>query len=993
MERIGPYQLEARLGEGGMGVVFRARRPDGVEVALKLLRAKGDAERFVREVRTLAQLGASAGFVPLLDAGSSPAGLYLVMPLLPGGDLAQRLRRGPLPLPEVIELGRRLAAALAHAHAVGVVHRDLKPENVLFDDAGRPVVADLGLAKYFLGSESGLSRTGELRGTAGYMPPEQLRDAKRVTPASDVFAWGAVLYEALTGRPAFAGEEPLTRILQTAAAQVAPPRELRPEVPAWLEAMVLTALAPDPTDRYPTGEALHVAFRAASLAPEVVPTGRSGPGAVAAALTLPGVVIVGALAFALRPSSPLATASPAPSASASPERTPGAASSPSQPAPAETPAPSPSPSLAEQTPAPSPTDPLERARAGLLASLQAAARGAPWRVLDLWGDPRGKHGARSSVAVGWLEGDEEVIEVGVDGVVVRWSAATGEERDRFRLGLGAVYRAQILPDATLVVAQDEEVVAFDLRARRRLWAVPTAERAEGLRLDPSRRLLALCARKELRLLELPGLRERWRQPLDGGSWEVELRFLPGREELLANETTCLLTFSLADGARTVVCERLRLKSDQTAGSAKLAVSPDGALAITAVSNEGALRWWDLAARREAGPPLRWDRETNYGATSVAWARDGRALFVGLHDGAVLRARPRAQEPEGRLPVRRPAMVTVLAPGPGERLLTVGVEHPLCAFDGESPRWPEVTNLPMSALAVTPDDQRLVSAGNDVVLWDAAAGRRPRHLVYATRYGPLFLSPSGRRACTPGQRSWTWDLERGGVLATLGDLAAADQVLFLGDDHLILSLGAAVGRRSGRDVGAALWSVDIQGRGDPLVELDGACLALARDPADPMVLRTVTDRTLGRYSIRARRWLARRELPRSRAARSPGGRPLSLSRACLDAQGAAVLVYRSLGDEVVTQRWDLEGEPRELTGGPSHPDHQLAALRWGAAWFEGADSLHAQLVMGRWDRVQPARVDLPLSAGVPFGLVAAPDGERLYLGTSRGLVLTLDLVPR
>ncbi len=238
--QVGPYALEGELGRGGMGVVFRARDPAGRPVALKLLLgarpAQGEAARarFAREARLQAGLGEEAGFVPCLDAGDAPQGPWLVMPLLPGGTLRDRLARGPLAVDDALDLAVALGRALGRAHAAGVVHRDLKPENVLFTGDGRPLVADLGLAKRFAGGAPGaglsvaLSRTGELRGTAGYMAPEQARDAKSVGPPADVFALGALAYEGLTGQPAFGGDSPIQVLAAVIAGQVTPVRALRP---------------------------------------------------------------------------------------------------------------------------------------------------------------------------------------------------------------------------------------------------------------------------------------------------------------------------------------------------------------------------------------------------------------------------------------------------------------------------------------------------------------------------------------------------------------------------------------------------------------------------------------------------------------------------------------------------------------------------------------------------------------------------------------------
>ena len=261
-EPIGRYRVLEVLGRGGTGIVFKAQGPGGL-FAIKVLRpdalAPDALDRFERERALLSSFSSDAGFVPLVESGSTSLGPYFVMPYLARGTLRHALDRSErLPIAETIELGRTLAAALGRAHARNVVHRDMKPENVLFSDDGRPLVADLGLAKLVQSAAgaSTFSRSGELRGTPGYMAPEQAGNSRDVTPAADVFAMGAILYECLAGRQLFEGDTPLEVIAKTTVGFQGSIAAVRPDVPRGLARIVDRCLATDPARRFLDAAAL-----------------------------------------------------------------------------------------------------------------------------------------------------------------------------------------------------------------------------------------------------------------------------------------------------------------------------------------------------------------------------------------------------------------------------------------------------------------------------------------------------------------------------------------------------------------------------------------------------------------------------------------------------------------------------------------------------------------------------------------------------------------
>ncbi|HET6695485.1 MAG TPA: serine/threonine-protein kinase [Gaiellaceae bacterium] len=248
----GRFRLERILGHGGMSEVWLAHdleleRP----VAVKLLSSAGTASRFEREARSVASLS-HPNIVGVFDFGEHEGRPYLVLEYVPGGTLDERLSK-PLSDEDVAEIARDIAAGLAHAHERGIVHRDLKPSNVLFDGEGRAKIADFGVARVL--SDATLTTTGAVVGTAQYMAPEQATGGE-VGPESDVYAFGVILFQLLTGRPPFESEHPVADML-TKSWQDAPAVEsFRPDAPPFLAALAASALALDRHARPADGAAL-----------------------------------------------------------------------------------------------------------------------------------------------------------------------------------------------------------------------------------------------------------------------------------------------------------------------------------------------------------------------------------------------------------------------------------------------------------------------------------------------------------------------------------------------------------------------------------------------------------------------------------------------------------------------------------------------------------------------------------------------------------------
>jgi serine/threonine-protein kinase len=276
-KEVGPYEIEAELGRGAMGVVYRGRhRENGVVRAVKVLTGGSgdyveDVVRFRREAEALARAG-GANVVRVHEAGSAAGSFWYVMDYLPGGSLRERLKRqGRLPWREAASLVAKLARALARCHAVELVHRDVKPENVLFDEDGNPCLSDFGCVRDL--TASALTLTGTFLGTPAYMPPEQMRNA-RVDHRADVYALGVILHEAVTGIRPFTGASWIEICENVEQGRLDLSADLA-TIPPALEKVIKKALVADPEKRCPSAAALAETLETLEVAaPLVAPAPR-----------------------------------------------------------------------------------------------------------------------------------------------------------------------------------------------------------------------------------------------------------------------------------------------------------------------------------------------------------------------------------------------------------------------------------------------------------------------------------------------------------------------------------------------------------------------------------------------------------------------------------------------------------------------------------------------------------------------------------------------
>lgn len=256
---INHYEISGQIGQGGMATVFRAYDPRFKrEVALKLLphallHDPSFRARFEREAQTIASLEHPA-IVPVYDYGEADGQPYLVMRLMTGGTLGDRLAQGPLSVTEVARIFGRLAPALDAAHKQGIIHRDLKPGNILFDQWNEPYLADFGIAKLADGDATkGLTATGGTMGTPAYMSPEQVQGGN-LDGRSDVYALGVILFEMLTGKRPYEAGTPMAVALKHVTDPIPPLPKT--DLPAECQTVINKALAKTPDQRYASASAL-----------------------------------------------------------------------------------------------------------------------------------------------------------------------------------------------------------------------------------------------------------------------------------------------------------------------------------------------------------------------------------------------------------------------------------------------------------------------------------------------------------------------------------------------------------------------------------------------------------------------------------------------------------------------------------------------------------------------------------------------------------------
>jgi WD40 repeat protein/tetratricopeptide (TPR) repeat protein len=846
---FGDYELQKVLGEGGMGIVYKARQLSlNRPVALKMIRAArfasaDEVRRFQNEAEAVARLD-HPHIVPIFEVGKFEDQHYFSMKLIAGESLDKRLKDFVSDPRRAARLVAVVAGAVHHAHQRGILHRDLKPANILVDSEGLPHVTDFGLAKRVEG-DSELTQSGAIIGTPAYMAPEQASGKRgSVTTATDVYGLGAILYALLTGRAPFGGNSVPDTLEQVRERPPESPRKLNPRVPRDLEVICLKCLEKDPRRRYASADVLAedlkrwlagepIEARPVSSTAKFWMWCRRNP-VVAGASGLIAASLVGVAVLSLfyaRQQNQFAAARKLYADEQSNRADEQARNAGEQ------------------------ADAARRLREALTESNRRLAMffferaqrafdsgqvnlGLLWLV-ETWqyalraNEPAWQHLARANLTfwrynhpalsgvfshgasvahVAFSPDGKTVLTVGSDNVVRLWNTTTSQPVGQPLTHKGLVLAAAFSPDGKLIISGSRNNNA-------RFWDVGTGKPI-GKPLEDSKWIAAVAFSPDSKFV-LTGSTDHiarlWdvttsqptAQPMDHQAEIDCVAFSPDGKTVLTGGQDS--TARLWDAATGRSIGQPMIHQDTVAS---VAFSPDGKTALTG-SFDGKARFWDAATGRPIGHAL------NHGnpVSSAVYNPDGKAVLTTARgsNAAYLWDAARGM-PIGK-PLEHKSLVEAAAFSPDGKTVLTG------SRDQSSRLWDAATGLPLGqplqhqcrvqCVAFSPDSKKIATGGDGAWLWDAATGRPlGRPLQHEGSVDSVKYSQDGKRILTFDHKGTdalrTWDAATAWPIGKpLLYQALVRSLAFSPDGKKVLSVGYGPARLwntdTGRPAGERIWA--------------------------------------------------------------------------------------------------------------------------------------------------------------------------------------------